>query len=624
MAQVQLTSFASPLQKSSERMVALGTRNRIGVGLGIACVLAATYWLYAATFRFQFVYDDIFQIVQNDHLRSWRFLPVYFTQHFWSHVPGVPANFYRPVFLLWLRMNYLLFGTEPAGWHLATVLLHLQATGLVCLLARKLLKNWVAALAAGLVFALHPVQAESVAWISGATEPLGAVFFLTSFLCYLHGSGIAGDSPRGRTKTTGWAVFSVALFALALLTKETAAVLPLVIAAYELTVGAGDSGEPVRAMLRRHRWFLPYWMVLACYWAARTAALHGFAHRMNSMSWVNSAPTWPWLVGSYIRTLVWPGGLSPLYDPIRISNVALGVIPPLIALALGAAAIWWVARQNRRFSDQIRVPVFLAAWFLLTLAPALLAFAIALPDEAFHDRYLYLPSVAFALAVGMGFCEAWKKAPLARGCVAAASMAALLIALAVAAHSQIGYWASNYDLFQRAAAEAPHNQTAQLNFAAELLRSGEFQRALTLSQAIIAQHRHSSRAFAIAGSATLYLHRYVESESYYATGANLDPSQAALLYRLGLVRMRMGHDLEAEIALQRAAELAPELAGVHYALGSCELHLGKFEMARKQFSAELMFDPSNHDALFALTMVQNRLRSESQQRKVNEISTRPD
>jgi len=113
--------------------------------LTLLFVLAATFFLYSVAVRFPFVYDDVFQIVQNQHLESWKFLPTYFTEHVWSHVPGVPANFYRPLFLIWLRLNYLIFGHEASGWHLTTILAHLLATALAYLLAFRILKNRPAA-----------------------------------------------------------------------------------------------------------------------------------------------------------------------------------------------------------------------------------------------------------------------------------------------------------------------------------------------------------------------------------------------------------------------------------------------------------------------------------------------
>src|SRR5882672_7255768 len=126
-----LAEDAPPLQISSA-----GIRT-----LALPFLVAVAYFTYAGTARFGFIYDDVFQIVQNPRLESWRFLPHYFTQHFWAHVPGAAANLYRPLFLVWLLLNNQVFGHEPAGWHLATVLLHVGATVLMYRVAQHFLKD---------------------------------------------------------------------------------------------------------------------------------------------------------------------------------------------------------------------------------------------------------------------------------------------------------------------------------------------------------------------------------------------------------------------------------------------------------------------------------------------------
>ena len=97
---------------------ATATRVRFGniaSRIGILLVLAATYFVYAPVTAFSFVYDDIFQIVQNPRIDSWSLLPGYFTQHFWAHVPGTPANLYRPLVLVWFLINNSIFSHEPSG-----------------------------------------------------------------------------------------------------------------------------------------------------------------------------------------------------------------------------------------------------------------------------------------------------------------------------------------------------------------------------------------------------------------------------------------------------------------------------------------------------------------------------
>src|SRR5512147_2429668 len=102
-----------------------------------AVIGAAVSLLYAGTLVFGFVYDDNFQIVNNDWLTSARYITRFFTSHVWTFA-GVSGVYWRPLFLLWLFVQHAAFGVSPLGWHAATVLMHACATLLVFALARRL------------------------------------------------------------------------------------------------------------------------------------------------------------------------------------------------------------------------------------------------------------------------------------------------------------------------------------------------------------------------------------------------------------------------------------------------------------------------------------------------------
>ena len=569
----------------------------------ILLLCSAVYVLYAPALGFPFVYDDIFQIVQNDHLDSWHFLPIYFTQHAWSHVPGIEANFYRPLFLLWLRLNNLAFNHEPAGWHFTAILLHALAGLLVYQFALIVIRRRGPALLAAFLFLVHPVQVESVAWVSGATEPLAAVFFLGSLLCYLRWK---------RTYRRVWVGASLAAFACALLAKETAAVLPGIVAAYELFLS--DNSAPAKesraANLRRvvHT-LLPYAFLLAVYLVVRWHVLRGFGHvAATAMPLAISLRTLPWLLCFYLRLLIWPANLSVLYDAAWVTHFrqARLMVPLLVLLCLSALVLWsgW-RKQSRRL-------IFLASWLLLTLAPALVIFCRALPAEGFHDRYLYLPSVAFAVTAGIGF-DFWlaRAKPIGRRIAVACGFLAVAV-LALAARHQLPYWQSNYTLFERASTIAPKNEVANLNFAAELVRNRQYQQALLVSQRAVLNNPQSGRALGSAAAAAFYMADYRQAEFYYARAVEIDPSRANLQYYLGLSRLRLGSYDSARTALELALEDDPQLRGAHYALGLIYAHFQDWQDAREEFQIELRNDPGNGAVRAALENAQSRAETQKQ------------
>src|SRR5271163_3486280 len=150
-----------------------------------------TFVVYSGSLSFDFVWDDWPQIVNNPLIRSWNNLPRAFGSDLWYHVARHQV-YYRPLFVAWSMLNYTLFGLRPWGWHLGAVVLHVGAVTAVFWLARRLgLEYWTSALAA-LVFALHPVHIEPVAWVSAASDTMVTIFVALAFAAFLKGREAKG------------------------------------------------------------------------------------------------------------------------------------------------------------------------------------------------------------------------------------------------------------------------------------------------------------------------------------------------------------------------------------------------------------------------------------------------
>jgi tetratricopeptide (TPR) repeat protein len=228
------------------------------LALGIAC--------YANSFRNEFVWDDNFQIVENRLLRSWAFVPQLFT----SDIPQAyqtdvrPVHFYRPLWMLSQLVDYQLWGPHPWGFHLTNLLLHV-GNGLLffaLMMALGIAAEW--ALLAAAIFVCHPVHLETTTFIAGRTGEMSVFFMLASLLLFVR------FAREDKQPAARWPLLfvSLAAFAAALLSKETAVTLPGDILAVCLLV-------PLRSCLRRRRWWLVggYVSVLAAYLVVRTRVL---------------------------------------------------------------------------------------------------------------------------------------------------------------------------------------------------------------------------------------------------------------------------------------------------------------------------------------------------------------
>src|SRR6186713_2751025 len=150
-----------------------------------AVIGIVAFCAFANTLGHGFVYDDNRQILQNPLIKKSELYGKALTSDVWAFKGGgdiAASNYYRPTFVAWMIVNWKLFGASPAGWHAATVLLHV----LVCLLLFTFLRRFgcedITAAIIAVLFAVHPVHVENVAWISGATDPLMGVFLLTSLI----------------------------------------------------------------------------------------------------------------------------------------------------------------------------------------------------------------------------------------------------------------------------------------------------------------------------------------------------------------------------------------------------------------------------------------------------------
>jgi tetratricopeptide (TPR) repeat protein len=562
--------------------------------LPVLLVLLATFFLYARTLSYRFVYDDNSQILDNTHVLSWRYLPVYFTQNVWSQVPTgkIRINLYRPLFLVWLRINMAVAGREPWGWHLTTLLLHVLATGLVYLLASTVLQDRLAAVVAAAVFGFHPIHVESVAWISGVTEPLGTSLLLGAFLCYL----------RQRTRPAMlsiWMALSLILFVAAMLSKETEVVLPFLIILYELTVGR---------VSRQPRWgvrLIPYFVLLAAYFGLRAAALHGALTR-GQASLHDVLLSLPWLAYVYLKMLFWPASQSPVYDFPYVNNALSARF--FIALALIAFCLGLVWLTRKRYSQ---LGTFLAGWFALTLAPALGIFYVAHKSDSYHDRYLYLPSLALALAIALFFhVLRLRPGAVARG-VAWGVTAVLLGAMALITYHEQQYWATDRLLFEHACAVAPQNEVALANYAKELLDNQEYSRALSLSERMMKIHPESTMSFQGGAVAAFLLHNYALAERYSATAVALDPSVWQMHLQLAVCRVNLGKYEAALEPFRAASHLAPNHEIIHYKLGIVLMKLGRWPEARDEFVKELEIRHEDVSATSALAEAEAHLHAKT-------------
>lgn len=536
----------------------------------LAALLGLTAACYAATLAFRFVYDDHEQIVTNPYVQSWRYLPFYFHSNVWAQKMAL-GNYYRPVFMTWLLAARSAFGLHPILWHAASVVLHVVVTWLVYRLALRLTQHAPTSLVAAALFGVHPVHAESVAWISGITEPLLALFFLLSFLAWLRYR--ESREPR-------WIALSVVCFALALFAKETAVVLPAVILLHEWLYSAPAShGQRLREGARA---MATFGAAIVLYFVARDFALRGLVHTLV-LPWHYSLLAIPMILWRYLRLLVAPVGLSPFYyTPYVTSVTEFRFWFPLLMLVCGflAVAVAWRIRRSPAV-------LFAAGWMALTIAPPL-AILVMAQEDIVHDRYLYLPSVGFCLLVAIGLRR------LARGDQRRLGAAAgVLIALygGLTVYQSL-FWRTDETLFRRAFEVAPEHPFSAIKYAKELERQERYERAEEVYRVALQRDPDSWPANLGVAMAAFHSGRYADAETYMDRALELVRTSDEF-YVLALAQEKQGKLAEAEANLQRAIHRDPRVPEYRDELGELDKRQDKQAEAREAFRTALQLNPGD-------------------------------
>jgi hypothetical protein len=416
-------------------------------------IIAVTAWLYAPTRNFEFVnWDDGWYVLYNPLIQSWSL----------ENLKGIATETvirnYAPLTIFSFLIDYSLWGEWAGGYHLVNVALHAVNAVLVFFLVRQLTGRASVAAATALLFAVHPVHVESVAWVSSRKGLLSGALILGSLLCWLR--------PNRGPKEEAW---GIAILALALLAKANAVVLPAIVLAYDVLVVRRRFVEAfVRQVIPG---ILCVWCLLANMSAQMTmlGGVRGhFALSKLEILAVDGIILW-----KYVAMLFWPEGLCVLYNPPTTGIWALA-----IAGAIGWACVfWWV--WSRRSTQPLLLFAF-ASWMLL-LFPVLNFFPIT---TLMNDRYLYLPSIAVLGATVSAIAVMIERVGALRLRQGATILAPVALLAATAGLMQrtreyLPVWRNDPALWEHAALEVPELSVVQIQRAISLYNAGETEAAIT-------------------------------------------------------------------------------------------------------------------------------------------------
>lgn len=500
----------------------------------------------------------------------------------WKNLRWMATTFllgqWIPLTWLTLGLDYIVWGMDPFGYHLTSVLLHTATTVAFYFVARRLLAmsapSWspqslaTAALAAALFFGIHPLRAESVAWVTERRDVLSGLFFMLALLGYLRARE---EGPRSRL----WFGLSVGAYALAALSKSIVVSLPIVLLLLDVYPLRRLGSEPRRG--RRARELIvekgPYFLValitgLMAIWAQQS---NRFLTPLDQLSMLDRIPVVLYSLWFYLAKTVLPTGLSPLYElPARVSLLE----PRFLGAAVGAAAAGAVVILLGRRWMGLRIA---AAAYAAMLAPV--SGLLHNGHQLVHDRYSYLPCLPWAILFGAGVAlllaaiqQDRLRPPLAA--LATVTATAWLAALGFQAAEQTKVWRDDDTLWRYALDADPKCSICRSNLGLSLGVRGLTSLAIVEFEQAVALRPDRVRTHGNLGVALLREGRLAEALEHLRTVLARHPDDLNARNNLAVALLRLGRREEALAELRGILKLDPDnvLARIHLAAALVDDH----------------------------------------------------
>ena len=596
---------------------------RLPVTLLPALVALATLAVFSPALDNDFVdWDDSVVIVKNMDYRGlgWPEIRWMFSTILMGH--------YVPLTWLSLGLDYVLWGMDPVGYHFTNILLHAANAALFYAVALRLFRAagapdgvrvQVAATATSLFFALHPLRAESVAWVTERRDVLSGLFFFLTVLLYL-----GTVQHQGRARIIRHAAGTV-VYLFAILSKSMVMTLPALLVLLDVYPLRRLDGR-LASWRRRDIWWekAPYITLglVAAMLGYYGQAANRFLTSLDQVPWSARPTLIAWSLWFYVSKTVMPFDLSPLYElPATIDPWAPGFLLPAIGVLVAAATLVVVGR---------RWPAGLAAAVGYAIVIAPVSGILHAGHQLTHDRYSYLACLPWALLVGAGV--------IAVGSAAARSvlrprfaygigvaLVAWLGALAFLTWEQVGIWRNTETLWRHAVAATPECSVCELNLGTAFLnqhqtslamshfehalsnrpdrvkgyqnlglayaRQGHIETAAEHFRRVLAAKPDDAQTLMNLGVSLMKLRRAEDGVVYLRRAQQIAPNDWQVLGNLGTALTETGHANEAIVVLRRAIELAPHAALPRYALVGALVAVRNVPAARSELAFLRVVDP---------------------------------
>ena len=584
------------------------TRRLPPAWVALSAILLVTCVIYRGVIGHGFVLDDFDTVRDNPSVASFSRAGSWFTSPYAVSQGRDHAN-YRPVAVASYALDHALWGGGPAGFHATNLAIHLGVVILTFILARRLWDDDRAGVVAAGIFALHPINAEAVNYVTARSSSLMTLFVLAAVWAHdgasrrrdqRHDAGTDSDRRLPAVPTIRHGLRLALPYGLglaALGTKEAAVVLPVLIIAWDRA--RGDGMETWGATLRRS---LPWWLLVAVFLVARTW-ITGW-DGATALKGDNATTAQALLFGikiflSSLGYWFWPTGLAVDHAwPITIGwweGAFLVAAAGVVMLATGLAARW-----DRQVG-------WCVGWFWAGMAPlGALPFVSRL--TLYQDNRVYLSGVALAWLAGRFAAIAlrrWERVRLTRP-VFGVLVVGFVVSAALADVRRTAVWVNPDRLWDDVLEKYPDSILALNSKGLRLLEADRLQEARELFERSIRLVPGFSQAHNNVGFVFAKLGDFDRAETAFETALTLDPHLTAAALSLGKVYEGQGHTDRALELYDRLLVDDPDLATAWMRSGALLERQGRLEEALAAYRAAAVLRPDDPDLHFRIAVIHSK------------------
>ena len=546
----------------------------------VGILIIIPFLVYLNCLHNDFVYDDFHLVSKNQGIRGLHNIPFIFglKERVGSYRPVRMASYALDYFInqhLWSHFEALIgrydgydWGLNPFGYHFSNLFYHLITVLLVLLVVKTLTGNLLVSFWAALLFSIHPVHTESVAYISGRRDILSTLFYLLGFYSFI--------SYRASSKW-GYIILFLLCYLLALGSKEMAVTLPLLCFCYDIVrylqvesakrqlSSFKNIFMALKEVVITHRYFYSPMLIAAAYftyykvWLKSPSQRHSF---YGGSIYLNFLTVFKVMI-HYLKLMFYPINLTVDYSyngfPVASSLFEPATFSAVLILIFILYGLW-------RLLFTFPLLSFGILWWFLTLLPVCQIFT---HHELLAEHYLYLPSVGFFMCVALILTKGveagkWRT-------VASISLGVVIVLFAARTLCRNQDWRDGVSLWEKTVKVVPNCVRAHNNLGVWYYKQGSYQKAVESHQTALRLNPDSADSYNNLGNVYLMRGLYGEAENHYRRAIQIDPDYEKAYSNLGMVYIKAKRYEEAKTPLKEAVRLDARFANPYYGMGLISL-----------------------------------------------------